>query len=49
MEKLRKVADSRDVELSEVKIGYKLKTGNEVFRYTYLKSLDIEEGEDLML
>ena len=32
-----------------MKIGYKLKTGNEVFRYTYLKSLDIKEGGDLML
>jgi hypothetical protein len=49
IEKREREARGRDVELVEVKIGYKLVQGSYSFRYTNLKSLDIEDGETLMV
>ena len=47
-ERLKKVAIDRDVTLFDVKVGYKLMAGSDKFRYTYIMSLDIEDGENLM-
>src|SRR5580658_8711117 len=47
-EKLKKVAVDRDVTLFDVKVGYKLMVGSDKFRYSYIMSLDIEDGEHLM-